>query len=147
MLLLGAWCLVLGAWCLVLGAWSGLGAVPIGLSNASDSGLMLLAWGMRNANASSHRFLSEPPRAAKQPASRYRTQASPARTAHRKPGKRGMRLSTPNNRLSARLDGKRLDALIFELCEVNTFTSPSRHRIKRTKRPIVGSQFRIGQRN
>jgi hypothetical protein len=138
---------------LVLGAWSGLGAVPIGLSNASDSGLMLLAWGMRNANASSHRFLSEPPRAAKppgslaKPASRYRTQASPARTAHRKPGKRGMRLSTPNNRLSARLDGKRLDALIFELCKVNTFTSPSRHRIKRTKRPIVGSQFRIGQRN
>ncbi len=61
----------------MLGVWRGLGAVPTtGLSNASDSGLMLLAWGMRNAKASSHRLLAESPRAAKPPGSLGESPAS-----------------------------------------------------------------------
>ena len=51
-----------------------------------SSGLMLLVWGVRNALASSHRFLPEPPRAANppgslaKPARRHSTQALPELT-------------------------------------------------------------------
>ncbi|WP_156799669.1 hypothetical protein [Limnobacter sp. MED105] len=108
-----------------------MGAKPTGLSKASDSGLMLLAWGMRNAKASSHRLLSESPRAAKppgslaKPASRFCTQASPVPyIAHRK---------SPAP-LPARSGGNTLAAPIKKTCPFE-FTRHSRPKAGTETRP------------